>query len=49
MSRTEMHRKMAEIGGIAYETETSTKLEGSGPMAGDLFAVPAGYALKERK
>lgn len=69
----EMYRKMAEIGGIAYETETSIKLEGSGPMAGlmakmgamsmttsvtevtagslaaDLFAVPAGYKLRERK
>ena len=30
----EMYRKMAEIGGIAYETETSVKLDGSGPMAG---------------
>lgn len=70
---TEMYRKMAEIGGIAYETETNIKLEGSGPMAGllakmggvqatstttevtagalgdDVFAVPAGYELKERK
>ncbi len=69
----EMYRKMAEIGGIAYETETSVKMDGSGPMAGlmakmggvsmttsvtevsaaaladDLFAVPAGYKLKERK
>lgn len=69
----EMYRKMAEIGGIAYETETNIKLEGSGPMAGlmakmgavssttsvtdvsaapladDLFAVPAGYKLKERR
>jgi hypothetical protein len=69
----EMYRKMADLGGIAYETETSIKLEGSGPMAGlmakmggmtasttvtdvtagpladDLFAVPAGYKLKERK
>jgi hypothetical protein len=69
----EMYRKMAEIGGIAYETETSIKLDGSGPMAGlmakmggvsmtttvtdvtagaladELFAVPAGYKLKERK
>lgn len=69
----EMYRKMAEIGGIAYETETTIKLEGSGPMAGlmakmggmsatttvtelsagpladDLFAVPAGYKVKERR
>lgn len=69
----EMYRKMAELGGIAYETETDIKLEGSGPMAGlmakmgsmsstttvtavtagdladDLFAVPAGYKLRERK
>jgi hypothetical protein len=64
---------MAELGGIAYETETSVKMDGSGPMAGlmakmggvsmnttvtdvsvgaladDLFAVPAGYKLKERR
>lgn len=70
---TEMHRKLAEIGGIAYETEMTIKMDGSGPMAGlmakmggvqstvtvtdvaagpladDLFAVPAGYQLKERK
>jgi hypothetical protein len=69
----EMYRKMAEIGGIAYETETTIKLDGSGPMAGlmakmggmsatttvtevnagtladDLFAVPAGYKVKERR
>jgi len=69
----EMYRQMAEIGGIAYETATSIKLDGNGPMAGlmakmggvtmntsvtdvnagaladDLFAVPAGYKLKERK
>jgi hypothetical protein len=69
----EMYRKMAELGGIAYETETSLKVDGSGPMAGlmakmggatmntsvtdvnagaladDVFAVPAGYKLKERK
>ncbi len=69
----EMYRKMADIGGIAYETETSIKMEGSGPMAGllakmggmtatttvtevsagalddTMFAVPAGYSLKERK
>ena len=72
-SMTEMYRKMAEIGGIAYESEINIKLEGSGPMAGlmakmggmqststvtevsagpladEVFAVPAGYALKERK
>jgi hypothetical protein len=30
----EMYRKMADIGGIAYETETSIRMEGSGPMAG---------------
>ncbi len=69
----EMYRKMAELGGIAYETETSITLEGDGPMASlmakmgsvsstttvtdvnvdaladALFAVPAGYKLKERK
>lgn len=69
----EMYRKMADLGGIAYETETNIKMEGSGPMAGlmakmggmssttsvtevsaaaladSLFAVPAGYKLKERK
>jgi hypothetical protein len=69
----EMYRQMAALGGIAYETETSIKLDGSGPLAGmmakmggmsmttavtevatgaladDLFAVPAGYKLKERK
>ena len=70
---SEMYRQMAALGGIAYETETNIKLEGSGPLAGmmakmggmsmtttvtevstgaladDLFAVPAGYKLKERK
>lgn len=70
---TEMHRKMAEIGGIPYETEMTIKVDGSGPMAAvmarmggmqstatvsdvtagaladDLFAVPAGYQVKERK
>lgn len=70
---SEMYRQMAALGGIAYETETTVKLEGSGPLAGmmakmggmsmtttvtevstgaladDLFAVPAGYKLKERK
>jgi hypothetical protein len=70
---TEMYRKLAELGGIAYESEVAIKIEGSGPMAGllakmggvqttstvteviegalddALFAVPAGYSLKERK
>lgn len=69
----EMYRQMATIGGIAYETETDIKVDGSGPLAAimakmggmtmstavtevsegtlaeDLFAVPAGYKLKERK
>ncbi|MBP7777430.1 MAG: hypothetical protein KA371_09900 [Acidobacteria bacterium] len=69
----EMYRQMAELGGIAYETQTDIKIEGSGPMAAimakmggvsssstvtavsdgpladELFAVPAGYKLKERK
>jgi hypothetical protein len=68
-----MYRKLAELGGIAYESEVAIKIEGSGPMAGllakmggvqttstvteviegalddALFAVPAGYSLKERK
>ena len=69
----EMYRKMADAGGIAYETEMTMKMEGSGPMAAlmakmgggsstptitdasaapladDLFVVPAGVKLKERK
>lgn len=70
---TEMYRQMAAIGGIAYETETNIRIDGSGPLGGlmakmggvststnvtevtagaladDLFAVPAGYKLKERR
>jgi hypothetical protein len=70
---TELYRKMADAGGIAYEMEMNMKMEGSGPLAGlmakmgggsttttttdvstapladDLFAVPAGTKLKERK
>jgi hypothetical protein len=30
----EMFRQFAEIGGIAYETDTQIKMSGSGPMAG---------------
>ncbi len=30
----EMYRQMAELGGIAYETQIDIKIEGSGPMAG---------------
>lgn len=69
----EMYRKMADAGGIAYETEMTMKMDGSGPLAGlmakmgggststtttdvstaaltdDLFTVPAGMKLKERK
>lgn len=70
---TELYRKMADAGGIAYEMEMNMKMDGSGPLAGlmakmgggsttttttdvsaapladDLFAVPAGTKLKERK
>jgi hypothetical protein len=69
----EFYRRMAETGGIAYETEMTMKMDGDGPLAGlmakmgggststtttdvsaapladDLFAVPAGYKLRERK
>lgn len=30
----EMYRKIADIGGIPYETDTQIKMSGSGPMAG---------------
>ena len=29
----EMHRRMADIGGIPYQTDTQIKISGSGPMA----------------
>jgi hypothetical protein len=32
----EMYRQMAELGGIAYETEMQIKMGGSGPMGGIL-------------
>jgi hypothetical protein len=41
----EMYRRMAEIGGIAYETDLQIKMGGSGPMAG-LFAKLGSMSMK---
>jgi len=41
----EMFRRMAEIGGIAYETDLQIKMGGSGPMAG-LFAKLGNMSMK---
>lgn len=40
----EMYRKMAETGGIAYETEMNMKMDGSGPLAGLMAKMGGGTA-----
>lgn len=39
-----MYRKMAETGGIAYETEMNMKMDGSGPLAGLMAKMGGGSA-----
>ncbi|MGE0813190.1 MAG: hypothetical protein AB7O28_20545 [Vicinamibacterales bacterium] len=38
----ELYRKMAAVGGIAYETEMTMKMEGSGPLAGLMAKMGGG-------
>jgi hypothetical protein len=40
----EMYRKMADTGGIAYETEMNMKMDGSGPLAGLMAKMGGGSA-----
>ncbi|MBM3770447.1 MAG: hypothetical protein FJW27_04000 [Acidimicrobiia bacterium] len=39
---TEMYRKMAETGGIAYETEMTVKVDGGGPLGGLMAKMGGG-------
>lgn len=40
----ELYRKMADTGGIAYETEMTMKMDGSGPLAGLMAKMGGGTA-----
>lgn len=40
----EVYRKMADTGGIAYETEMNMKMDGSGPLAGLMAKMGGGTA-----